>query len=189
MKFYFFILVWITSTVYSFGYEAMHEKTPVGIIKILNLPERIALEASSKVSYFDENNGLFRKLFRYISNNDIAMTTPVEADITPGKMRFFVGADDIDKKFIDSKEVKIKSVPTLKVIAIGIRGGYTKARFLENEKKLYHWLTENKNFEKAGETYGVYWNGPFVPGLLKRSEIHLPIQKKTNPKKEKKSKL
>ena len=183
MKSYFFILVWITSTIHSFGYEAMHEKTPVGTIKILNLPKRTALEASSKVSYFDENNGLFRKLFRYISANDIAMTTPVEADITPGKMRFFVGAEDLEKKFTDSNEVKIKSVPTIKVVAIGIRGGYTKARFLENEGKLYHWLSENQKFEKAGETYGVYWNGPFIPGLLKRSEIHLPIQKKQNPKK------
>ncbi len=186
MKSYLLILVWITSTAHSFGYEAMHEKTPVGTIKILNLPERTALEASSKVSYFDENNGLFRKLFRYISTNDIAMTTPVEADITPGKMRFFVGAEDLEKKLADSNEVKIKSVPTIKVVSIGIRGGYTKARFLENEKKLYHWLTENKKFEKAGESYGVYWNGPFVPRLLKRSEIHLPIQKKTKPRKEEK---
>ena len=94
-----------------------------------------------------------------------------------------MGAEDLEKNFTDSNEVKIKSVPTIKVVAIGIRGGYTKARFLENEGKLYHWLSENQKFEKAGETYGVYWNGPFVPGLLKRSEIHLPIQKKQNPKK------
>ena len=180
MKFYFFILCWITSAINSFGYEAMHEKTPVGTIKILNLPERTALEASSKVSYFDENNGLFRKLFRYISANDISMTTPVEADITPGKMRFFVGAEDLGKKFTDTREVKIKSLSSLTVVAIGIRGSYTKARFLENEEKLYHWLSENKKFEKAGETYAVYWDGPFLPGLLKRSEIHLPIQKKQN---------
>lgn len=183
MRLFTFITLLITTISNLFGYEAMHEKTPVGVIKILNLPERTALEASSKVSYFDQNNGLFRKLFRYISANDIAMTTPVEADITPGKMRFFVGAEDLEKKFIDSKDVKITSIPSVTVVAIGIRGGYTKARFLENEEKLYHWLSQNEKFEKVGETYGVYWNGPFVPGLLKHSEIHLPIQKIQNPKK------
>ena len=80
------------------AYDSMHEKTPVGEIKILVLPERIALEASTDTSYFSENNGLFRKLFRFINSNDISMTTPVEADIKPGKMRFFVGKDDLDKK-------------------------------------------------------------------------------------------
>ena len=73
------------------AYDSMHEKTPVGDIKILDLPERLALEASSTGSYFQENNGLFRKLFRFISTNDVSMTTPVEADIKPGKIRIFFG--------------------------------------------------------------------------------------------------
>ena len=76
----------------------MHKKTPVGKIMIIDLPARTALEASTEKSYFSENNGLFRKLFKYINNNDISMTTPVEADIKPGKMRFFVGSDDKNKK-------------------------------------------------------------------------------------------
>ena len=77
----------------------MHEKTPVGKILVLNLPERTAMEASTEKSYFSEGNGLFRKLFRYINQNDISMTTPVEADIDPGKMRFFVGNKDRSKKY------------------------------------------------------------------------------------------
>ena len=68
----------------------MHNKTPVGKIIVLDLPERTALEATTDNSYFSENNGLFRKLFRYINQNDISMTTPVEADINPGKMRFLL---------------------------------------------------------------------------------------------------
>ena len=76
----------------------MHEKTPVGKIVVIDLPARTALEASTDSSYFKSDNGLFRKLFRYISSNDVSMTTPVEADIFPGKMRFFVGYEDSKKK-------------------------------------------------------------------------------------------
>ena len=67
------------------AYDSMYEKTPVGKIMVLELPERLALEAKSGNSYFDADNGLFRKLFRFISSNDVSMTTPVEADIKPGK--------------------------------------------------------------------------------------------------------
>ena len=85
----------------------MYEKTPVGKIMVLELPERLALEAKSGNSYFDADNGLFRKLFRFISSNDVSMTTPVEADIKPGKMRFFVGEKDMNKNLQSSNSVKV----------------------------------------------------------------------------------
>ena len=96
MKFYFYIAIAFLGN-HSFAYESMHEKTPVGKIVVVDLPVRTALETSTDKSYFSENNGLFRKLFRYINQNDISMTTPVEADIKPGKMRFFVGFKDLAK--------------------------------------------------------------------------------------------
>ena len=40
------------------------------------------------------------------------------------------------------------------------------------------WLTENKKYESLGDAYGVYWNGPFVPGPFKRSESAPPIRLK-----------
>ncbi|MDA7756503.1 heme-binding protein [Opitutales bacterium] len=165
----------------------MHEKTPVGKIMILDLPARTALEASTEKSYFSENNGLFRKLFKYINNNDISMTTPVEADIKPGKMRFFVGSDDQVKQISSSKDVTVRKLSPSKVVAIGIRGSYSEKRFVENKSKLTSWIKNNKQYEPSGEAYGVYWDGPFIPGFFKRSEIHLPVKilekkKKQNPK-------
>ena len=175
MKFYFYIAIAFLGN-HSFAYESMHERTPVGKIVVVDLPARTALETSTDKSYFSENNGLFRKLFRYINQNDISMTTPVEADIKPGKMRFFVGTKDLAKNFKDSDQVKIRKLAKQKVVSIGIRGGYTEKRFQENLKSLNKWLAGNTKFEAIGEPYGVYWNGPFVPGLLKRSEIHIPIR-------------
>ena len=161
------------------AYESMHEKTPVGEIKILELPARIALEATSDNHYFAENNGLFRKLFGYISKHDLAMTTPVEADINPGKMRFFVGEQDADKPRPDTSAVTARNLDAMTVVAIGIRGSYSEENFTENKTVLLNWLKENPDYEQAGSAYAVYWDGPFIPWFLKRSEIHLPIQSRT----------
>ena len=165
----------LLSTIKLHSYESMQTKTPVGEIKVIQLPQRVALEARSQTSYFRADNGLFRKLFKYIDSNDISMTTPVEAEINPGKMRFFVGQRDQSKKFESTEEICVKKIPSLLVLAIGMRGGYTENRFRENEKKLNLWIAENPRYQVAGQAYAVYWHGPFVPSFLKRSEVHLPI--------------
>lgn len=162
------------------AYESMHEKTPVGEVKVILLPERVALEAQTEDSYFSGNNGMFRTLFRYINQNEVSMTTPVEADIQPGKMRFFVGAKDLSKKVQSTGTVKVRTLPPILVAAIGVRGGYSEKRFLDNKLKLHQWLSNNDKYEGIGKAYGVYWHGPFVPGPFKRSEVHLPIQKVKN---------
>ena len=154
----------------------MFEKTPVGEIRIIGLPERIALEAKSTGPYFQSDNGLFRKLFRYISKNDVAMTTPVEADVNPGKMRFFVGVQDRSKNLSSTSEVEVRKIAPLKVVAIGVRGSYSVKRFTDNKQKLINWLAKDKKYEIAGDAYAVYWDGPFVLGFFKRSEVHIPIK-------------
>ena len=161
------------------AYESIHEKTSVGTIKILKIPERLALETQSDTAYFEADNGLFRKLFRYISDNGISMTTPVEAEIKPGKMRFFVGEKDKVKPIRSSSVVEVKKLSPMLVVAIGIRGSYSEDRFRKNEKELISWIKKNEKYEATGNAYAVYWHGPFVPGFLKRSEVHVPIKQKS----------
>ena len=158
------------------GYEAMHEKTPVGEIRVLELPKRIALEAKSPQGYFSENNGLFRTLFGYISKHDLSMTTPVEAEIEPGKMRFFVSENDATKKCPNTGKVEVINLDPITVVAIGIRGSYNSENFQKHENLLLTWINENPVYEISGSAYAVYWDGPFIPWLLKRSEVHLPIR-------------
>ena len=158
------------------GYDAMHEKTPVGEFRIIELPTRIALEAKSTQGYFSENNGLFRTLFGYISEHDLSMTTPVEAEIEPGKMRFFVGEKDAAKKRPNTGKVEVINLDPITVVAIGIRGSYNSENFQNHEKLLLTWTDENPDYEISGSAYAVYWDGPFIPWLLKRSEVHLPIR-------------
>ena len=167
------------------AYDSMYEKTPVGKIMVLELPERLALEAKSGNSYFDADNGLFRKLFRFISSNDVSMTTPVEADIKPAKMRFFVGEKDMNKNLKSSNSVKVAKMSARMVVSIGIRGGYSEKNFIFNQSKLIEWIAKNKKYEQKGPAYGVYWNGPFVPGFFKRSEVHIPIRTRSKESQEK----
>lgn len=159
------------------AYESMHQKTSVGTIKILHIPERLALEAQSETTYFEADNGLFRKLFRFITDNGVSMTTPVEAEIKPGKMRFFVGKQDRLKSIRSTSVVEVKKISPMLVVAIGVRGSYSEDRFRKNEKQLLAWIQRNEKYEATGDAYAVYWNGPFVPGFFKRSEVHLPIRK------------
>ena len=174
-----FALPFLLFTLNVMGFEAMHEKTPVGEIKILQLPARTALEANADQSYFSENNGLFRTLFSYISKHDLSMTTPVEAEIEPGKMRFFVGGKDANKSRPNTDTVEVKELEPMQVLAIGIRGSYDEENFLENRDRLVRWIEEQAVYEAAADAYAVYWDGPYIPWFLKRSEIHLPIRLRT----------
>jgi len=171
-----FTLLLLLTTFNLMGFEAMHEKTPVGEIRVLQLPARTALEANTGQSYFSENNGLFRTLFRYISKHDLSMTTPVEAEIEPGRMRFFVGGKDANKSRPTTDSVTVKKLEPMQVLAIGIRGSYDEENFRENRDRLIQWIDEQTTYEPAGEPYAVYWDGPYIPWFLKRSEIHLPIR-------------
>jgi hypothetical protein len=161
------------------AYESIHEKTPVGEIVVLELPARIAIETGANAPYFESNGKLFGKLFRFIDSNEISMTTPVEAEIEPGKMRFFVGSKDKAKakELRSNQEVKVIRMEPRTVVSIGIRGSYTEHRFHNNEEKLRRWLEDNPEYIPTGEAYAVYWNSPFVPGIIKRSEVHIPVTK------------
>ena len=63
-----------------------------------------------------------------------------------------------------------------KVLAIGVRGSYSKKKYMDNKQKLIQWLDKEKKYEATGEAYAVYWDGPFVLGFFKRSEVHIPIK-------------
>ena len=77
----------------------------------------------------------------------------------------------------------VRIIAPQKVVAIGVRGSYSMKRFLENKQKLVQWLDKEKKYEVAGEAYAVYWDGPFVLGFFKHSEVHIPIKlRETKPK-------
>ena len=158
--------------------EQAYKMTEVDEIEVKILPPSKVMQSSSEAdSYFSENNNLFSPLFRYLKDNELAMTTPVEADIENPKMRFFIETSKADINYKSNNQVEILEIPARKVVSIGIRGSYTEANFQEGKAKLEKWLNENEEYVPNGKAYAVYWNAPFVPGFLKKSEVHIPVKK------------
>ena len=157
--------------------ESAFKNPPVGRLEIKTIPESRVLMSEMKGNYFSTKNSLFRFLFNYIQDNQVSMTVPVEAEIDSSKMKFYLGTKDKIKDLPDARNVRVVNVPSRTVASIGIRGAYTKDNFDKALKKLEGWLEKNKQYMQEGDAYGVYWDAPFMPWFLKRSEIHIPVTK------------
>jgi len=160
-----------------YGVEQAFKKTPVGKIEIKVIPESTVLVAESSGNYYGGRNDLFRRLFSYISENNVAMTVPVEARVENAQMKFYVGTKDKIKALKDQGSVQVVTVPQRTVLSIGIRGAYTESSFIKAKTQLEQWLTNNKEYRQAGEAYAVFWDAPFMPWFLKRSEVHITVDK------------
>ena len=170
-----FLLAWAGS---GQAYEAAYPMTAAGFCEIKTLPAGTILSTSSRGEYFQENNGLFMRLFRTINDNKVPMTVPVEAKMKPGTMVFYLDRASSQRKDLRLPEgVSRKSLPARTVASIGIRGGYTRESYEANLARLRAWLKTQKKYRVVGEPYAVYWNGPFTLAPFKRSEVHLPVQK------------
>ena len=157
------------------AYEAMYAKTAVDEIEIKQLPAATLLATTQPGSYFDRDNDMFRRLFRYIRDHDVSMTVPVEATVDEARMLFYVGQTDRDKQLADQGPVQVIRLPARTVLSIGMRGAYTRSRFERGRERLRQWLRDNPGYRSAGDPYAVYWDSPFVPWFLKRSEVHIPL--------------
>jgi hypothetical protein len=104
------------------------------------------------------------------------MTVPVEAQIDEAAMYFWVAPDEVPKVTGPAGGVEVIRMPARQVAARGDRGGYSAANFAQTRDELLAWLAVQPGVEAAGPAYAIYWNGPFTPWLLKRSEVHVPVR-------------
>jgi len=157
--------------------EAAYARTKAGVIEIKTLPAgRLIEHAARGATYFDESNGLFGPLFRYIQTHDISMTRPVEARIEPGTMRFWISKQQESKADGDEGPVRVIDTPERKVAAIGGRGSYSRNNFERARDELMNWVAAQEGMEAVGEPFAAYWNGPFTPGFLKRYEVMVEVR-------------
>jgi effector-binding domain-containing protein len=170
-----FLLLTLTATIPMAAYESAFPKTEVGVIEIKELPPGKVIVARSEVAYFERADNLFRPLFNYIKDNKIAMTVPVEAEIDPGAMYFYLGTEAAARDLQASEGVEVETLPARAVASIGIRGGYGEANFLKAKAKLEAWLAKRPEYKTTGAARAIYWNGPLTLPALKRGEIHIPI--------------
>ncbi len=139
-------------------------------------------------------NGMFMKLFRHIERNEIAMTAPVEMSWQPAApppadgpppaigreptaMAFLYAKPSLGAAGADPEDprVIVEDVPEIKVVSIGLRGGYDKTTFDRGARQLDIWLAAHPEWRPAGGRRALAYNSPFVPGFAKYSEVQLPI--------------
>jgi len=159
------------------GYEKAYEKTPKDTVQIKQIPPSKILLTEGTGDYFTQENSLFRRLFSYIRKNDVAMTVPVEARIEQANMVFYVGRSDLGKEMKSNENVSVEDRPERLVAALGAGGSYTESNVTEAMVRLKAWLKGQHQYESAGEMYAVFWNSPFMPGFMKRFEVHVPVRR------------
>lgn len=140
------------------------------------LPAGMLLKSTGRGSYFEESNRLFGPLFNYISKHDIAMTTPVEAQIDRAAMFFWVAPGEQAKVAGSQAGVEVVKVGERRVASRGAEGSYSRRNFEATRDALIAWLAQQPGVAADGEPYAVYWHGPFTPWFAKRSEVHIPVR-------------
>jgi hypothetical protein len=71
--------------------------------------------------------------------------------------------------------VVVLTRPERLVVSHGGRGGYSRSHFEEARAAALAWLATRPDLVADGPAYAVYWNSPFIPGFLKRYEVHIPV--------------
>ncbi len=161
------------------GAEQAFPPTASGTSEFKTLPAGVLLKSTAKGNYFDQSNRLFRPLFNYISSHDIAMTTPVEAQIDRAAMYFWVANAEQAKVTGDAPGVEVLRIPQRRVASRGVRGSYSRRNFETTRDELIAWLKSQPDVEAAGEPYAVYWDGPITPWFAKHAEVHIPVRART----------
>lgn len=157
--------------------------TAPDVTELKTLPPGLLVRSEAKGDYFEQNGALFRPLFRYIQQREIAMTTPVEAHMgETSSMYFWVGESERTKAEPDlatstGAGVAVMVRPARLVVSHGGRGGYSRENFARARSAAQTWLADRSELVADGDAYAVYWNGPFVPGFLKRYEVHIPVRR------------
>ena len=71
--------------------------------------------------------------------------------------------------------ITITTLPPRRVAAIRFAGTADEATIAEHEEQLRHWVGAKK-LQPAGEAERAFYNSPFMPGPLRRTEVLIPIR-------------
>ncbi len=131
----------------------------------------------------------FSPLFRHISDNDISMTAPVEAQYPAATLQadaasqgdtavsFLYRSLDIVAKEIE-QDVQVEDIPPMTVVSFGVRGGYDYDIYTKGIERLQGWLAAHPEYSVVGPPRRFFYDGPFIPDALKRSDTQIPVQQK-----------
>lgn len=116
----------------------------------------------------------FGRLFGFLKENRLKMTTPVEVE--QGRaMRFFVPRRRKGDRFEPARDVRVVDLPGRTVVSAGLRGGYGPRSTARGVRAAERYLAAHPEWRATGPPETAYWNGPMVPPPLRRFEVHVPV--------------
>lgn len=170
------------------GYPA---PTPPGAIELKRYPLVRRAEIGGTMSPDWGMNFAFFPLFNHIKRRDIAMTSPVELNYSglepsgrkgPNSwtMSFLYRSADLAAAGTDPRDTRIliEDIPPVVVVAIGMRGPYKLTRVKNGISELRSWVSQQSEWEEAGEPRALFYNGPEMRSDDKWLEVQLPLRRR-----------
>ena len=84
---------------------------------------------------------------------------------------------DVVPKAVE-QDVQVEDTPPMTVVSFGTRGGYDYAIYMEGIERLQNWLAAHPEYSVVGPPRRFFYDGPFIPDVLKRSDIQIPVQRR-----------
>lgn len=155
-----------------------------GQFEVREYPELLVAEATAGGNRAQALDKGFGRLADYIfaksrDGAKVAMTAPVLSASAGGgewATRFVMPAKLTRETLPETgPAVRITTLPARKVAVIQFGGADEEEALAAREKELRDWVGAKK-FAATGEPERAFYNSPFIPGPLRRTEILIPIE-------------
>ncbi len=167
--------------------EGFPPPSPEGEIEIKHYPEYRAATVQTLGDLDSAPSRGFSPLFRHISRNDISMTAPVEtrypvatlesSTVSEGDatVSFLYRSLDIVPQEV-TQDIQVEDIPPMTVVSIGTRGRYDLETYQASIQQLQAWLAAHPDYTVVGPPRRFFYDGPFLPDTLKRSDVQIPVR-------------
>jgi effector-binding domain-containing protein len=154
-----------------------------GQFEVREYPELLVAEATVAGDRAYALDKGFGQLADYIfaksrDGEKVAMTAPVLSASAGGEdwvTRFVMPAHFTRETLPEADPgIRIATLPARKVAAVRFAGTADEATIAEHEEQLRHWVGAKK-LEPTGEPERAFYNSPFIPGPLRRTEVLIPV--------------
>jgi effector-binding domain-containing protein len=151
----------------------------------------------------EAGNTAFNRLFLYISGGNrsrdkVAMTAPVSQEPVGEKIQMTapVGQQRVQEKWAvsfmmpasytletlpepEDPKVTLRKVPARRMAAVRYSGFWSEKNYLRYKLELESWIHE-KGLTIVGDPLWARYNPPFTPWFLRRNEILIPVDARTD---------
>jgi effector-binding domain-containing protein len=154
-----------------------------GFFEVREYPELLVAEATVAGDRSAALDKGFSQLADYIfaksrDGEKVAMTAPVLSSSAGGEdwVTRFVMPAHFTRETLPAADpdIRISTLPARKVAAVRFAGTADEATIADHEEQLRHWVGAKK-LKTTGEPERAFYNSPFIPGPLRRTEVLIPV--------------